>query len=509
MGLQRSWGDGNSGMNTKNFLCSPFVHVFLMVGFLLFSLGCPSSRNESSLAIPPPAADSSVAASSSLTPHGDCTREVADMMSRRNCPIECPAEPVSVDGFQRNRAELGPILRRYESLDGPPQASATDASLNARRERSLESVAIVRRLGSRSDIDIRHPQPAIFSINSRRKRSDTKLADLHRRRIVQAVPNAEPPADASAKKRPADSPKELRPPLDLIRENGEFFAGWPKPKLALLITGKIEGYLEPCGCAGIERMKGGMGRRFMLFKQLREQGWPVVGLDVGGMARGFGRQAEIKFHTLVEGMRAMNYEAITLGETDLKLPAGELVAETAAAQNQKSPFVSANVGLFGFDSDMIAKTRIIEAGGKKIGITAVLGKSFQKEIQNAEIEFADPEKAIQQVLPELQKNANLLILLAHATMEESIALAKKFPQFSVVVTSGGQPDSAGRTAKRSKARRRFSSKSATKGCTPSCWASSTTRRIPSAISALCSIRASRSSTNRNRGSFRTIRRRPK
>jgi hypothetical protein len=32
-----------------------------------------------------------------------------------------------------------------------------------------------------------------------------------------------------------------------------------------------------------------------------------------------------------------------------------------------------------------------------------------------------------------------LVLLAHATMEESVALAKKYPQFNVVITSGGNP----------------------------------------------------------------------
>lgn len=177
----------------------------------------------------------------------------------------------------------------------------------------------------------------------------------------------------------------------------------------------------------------------MLFKQLRDKGSPVVGLDAGGLAHGFGRQAEIKFHTLVEGMRAMDYGAIALGETDLKLPAGELVAETTDVENKKSPFVSANVGLFGLAAGMIAKTQIINAGGRKIGVTAVFGKSYQKEIQNSEIEFADPDEALKKVLPDLQKNADLLVLLAHATIKESMELAEKYPQFNVVVTSGGNP----------------------------------------------------------------------
>ena len=175
--------------------------------------------------------------------------------------------------------------------------------------------------------------------NAPKSASITSESSKHRRCNTSKAPaaSADQIQTRRMKKKLPASPKELRPPFDLIKENGEFFEGWPKPKLALLITGKIEGYLEPCGCAGMERMKGGMGRRYMLFKQLREQGWPVVGMDVGGLAHGFGRQAEIKFHTLVEGMRAMNYEAITLGETDLKLPAGELVAETAATPKPEKP----------------------------------------------------------------------------------------------------------------------------------------------------------------------------
>ena len=98
--------------------------------------------------------------------------------------------------------------------------------------------------------------------------------------------------------------------------NGPIFDGWPKPKLALVITGMEAGYLEPCGCAGLDRMKGGMARRYSFFQQLRQEyGWPVVGLDVGGLVQGFGRQAEMKFQTLVESKRKMGYEAIAFGAT--------------------------------------------------------------------------------------------------------------------------------------------------------------------------------------------------
>ncbi len=237
-------------------------------------------------------------------------------------------------------------------------------------------------------------------------------------------------------------------PFDPIKMNGPIFVDWPKPKLVLVITGRQEGYIEPCGCAGLDRMKGGMSRRHSLFTMLRkEKGWPVVGLDVGGIAKGYGRQAELKFHIMVEGMRKMGYDAIALGKTDLQLPAGELLAEVAGGGVRQGPFLSANVALFGFAAKMTAQTKIIEAAGMKLAIISVLGKQFQKEIHNDEIEMIDPEVALAKVVPDLKKRADYLILLAHATMEESIELARKFPDFDLVITAGGAAEPPARPAR--------------------------------------------------------------
>ena len=226
-------------------------------------------------------------------------------------------------------------------------------------------------------------------------------------------------------------------PFDPVKENGAIFVDWSKPKLALVFTGRQDGYLEPCGCAGLDRMKGGMSRRYSLFKTLRQQGWPVVGIDVGGIAKGFGRQAELKYQIAIEAMRTTGYQAIGLGAADLQLPAEEVLAAIAPVNNQTSPFVSANVGLFEFDESVLSSTRILDVAGKKLGITAVLGKSFHHQINNPSIKLTDPEEALARRLPGLKQQADLLILLAYATKQESVALANKFPDFDLVITSGG------------------------------------------------------------------------
>jgi len=265
--------------------------------------------------------------------------------------------------------------------------------------------------------------------------------------LPRMTPEGEQPSSPQESPQAASSPAppKVRPgkkaavPFDPIKENGPIFVDWPKPKLAIVITGMEHGYLEPCGCAGLDRMRGGMGRRHSLFLQLRREGWPVFGIDVGGLARGFGRQAELKFHTLVESKRRMGYAAVAFGVDDLRLPAGELAAVAAGVNGQESLFVAANVGLFGFQAGITPRYRIIEAGGMKIGVTAVLGTSYQKEIHNDELEMMDAEGALRQILPELKQKADYLILLAHAPREEALSLARKFPDFQVVVTPDGPP----------------------------------------------------------------------
>ncbi len=276
-----------------------------------------------------------------------------------------------------------------------------------------------------------------------------------------------PAAEKMATEKPAENapPPSNRPniaknsgvPFDPIKENHPIFEDWPRPKLAMIITGMEEGYIEPCGCAGLDRMKGGMSRRNTLFKQLRQsgpdekwtgkntgeaaagkltgqRGWPVIGLDVGDLIHGFGPQAEQKFQTLVESKRAMGYNAITFGPDDLRLPASLL----ASVAGDTGPFVSANVGLIA--EGFVPTSRVIEAGGMKIGVTGVLGEQYQKEVHGEDILLTDPATALKKVLPELQKaKPDCLVLLAQATMKETVALAEQFPEFNIVVSADGHP----------------------------------------------------------------------
>ncbi len=231
----------------------------------------------------------------------------------------------------------------------------------------------------------------------------------------------------------ADDGYHARPKVDPIEVNGKYFEGWAKPKLAIVFSGRQDGYLEPCGCAGLDLQKGGMSRRHTFIRELEERGWPVAALDVGGLVRRFGRQAELQFAISAEALKKMGYKAVGFGPDDLRLSAGEVVAAVAGSSPEDTIFVSANVNLF----DLTPKTRIIEAGGMKIGVTSVLGKAYQEQINNDEVVITPAEEALAAVVDELAA-CDVRVLLAHATVDETRELAKKFPQFEMVVTSDGR-----------------------------------------------------------------------
>ena len=209
---------------------------------------------------------------------------------------------------------------------------------------------------------------------------------------------------------------------------------WPRPQLALVLTGRQHGYIEPCGCTGLENAKGGLSRRHSLVRQLQARGWDVVLLDVGNQVRRFGKQAEIKFQTTISSLRTIGYDAIGFGPDDLRLSIGELAAAVMGDGDGRGPFVCANVNVFGENKPYV----VLERSGIRIGVTGILGTREQSEISSDEIELTDPFRSLERVVPEmLAKKCNLYVLLAHTSLEESRELARRFPQFGIVATAGG------------------------------------------------------------------------
>ena len=227
---------------------------------------------------------------------------------------------------------------------------------------------------------------------------------------------------------------DARPKFDPIKENGAHFVDWPKPDLAIIASGCLNGYLEPCGCAGMESMKGGLMRRYSFMEGLRKEGWNTVAIDVGGIPKRFGPQAVCKYRVAYESYRKMGYSALGLGVTDLRLPVGELIS----VEGDKPLLTCANVAFYDQSYEIPKRFQIIETGGYRIGVTAVLNEDQCKLLHNGDLQCLPLAEALRKVLAEFKKeDCNLAVLLAYGPKKWASDLAEQFPQFRFVITSDG------------------------------------------------------------------------
>ncbi len=252
--------------------------------------------------------------------------------------------------------------------------------------------------------------------------------------IAVGILRGEPAAENG---QPVNSGQLERKKVDPVAPNGPIFEGWPKPDVALVFSGEQNGYLEPCGCAGLENQKGGLKRRFTFLKQLREKGWNVVAMDLGGQEIRTGVQAVRKVAFSYNALMKMGYAAVGFGPGELRFPSD--LAQIVINLDEANPLVSANVVLGDFDNNLTKFYKVVEAGGMRIGITSVLGKkeiAGRKEVDG--FSLLEPYQAIPRILAELrEKKCDHLVLLANAEPAETKDLARRFPEFDWVMTARG------------------------------------------------------------------------
>jgi len=252
------------------------------------------------------------------------------------------------------------------------------------------------------------------------------------------APSPTPPANSSA-----EPEAEYIPPL---------LKDWEPPAVALILSGELHGYLEPCGCSLTQ--SGGLERRGDLFQQLQAKGWNTVPLDAGGLLKRARRQDQIKFEAILGGLKQLGYGSIAAGDSELRLSADYLISQFAGEDIPLAGMLtSANVLLF--DSPELGVPvpwRVITAGNIKVGVIAVLGPSVANEVAPAGIEnyisVKPASEALRAALPLVQaEKPDVLLVISHGRVTEAEALAEEFPELPLILTTGGPEDPADQPTK--------------------------------------------------------------
>lgn len=233
----------------------------------------------------------------------------------------------------------------------------------------------------------------------------------------------------------AEEKKEFPPAEDLVKD-------WEKPDAALFITGRLHGYIEPCGCTGLDNQKGGLLRRRTCQQILLNRGWPLVSIDAGNQIRRKGQQAKIKLGTTYDALcNQMGYQAIGLGVDDVAIPWIDLMQTIFNVVDQENPFICANVAIADAE-DTTGKMTVIEKNGMRFGVTSVIGNEHIPKLRNFDgLKKMSVTDGLSQVAgPLVAKKCDVNILMMQSDPANCVAVAKKFPIFDLIITSGGAGD---------------------------------------------------------------------
>ena len=264
--------------------------------------------------------------------------------------------------------------------------------------------------------------------------------EADRSRIAAENPAAENPAaeNPAAENPAAENPAAEDPAAEIptAEYDPDQWRKWPAPDVTLVVTGQQNGYIEPCGCTGLDRQKGGVARRFTFMEQLRERGWSLLPIDAGNQVRRFGRQAEVKLQQSVKAMQLMDYQAIGFGPDDLRLGVGELLAVAAGDSPDDTMFASANVVLI--DPSLMPKYKIVEVNGVKVGITSILDPAALESQLSDDITLAPKERSAMEAVT-LMKDAaaDFRVLMFFGKEEDAKRMDQDVTGYDQVVAAGG------------------------------------------------------------------------
>ncbi len=201
----------------------------------------------------------------------------------------------------------------------------------------------------------------------------------------------------------------------------------------VIFSGEELGNLEPCGC--YEGQIGGISRRHTFIDFLRKQKNVVFPISLGDFPKSCGRQEEIKMEILCRAIGGMGYVLHNLGEKDIEIGPQLL---SFLSQTNKVNFLSSNVKTIApFPikiSQYVRKEYIDLKYPFSIAFLGILSKSLLSPHVVDYVNVYDPVTALEPLVKQLQNKVNLIVLLSHASLEESIEIAKYYPEIGLIIT---------------------------------------------------------------------------
>ena len=173
---------------------------------------------------------------------------------------------------------------------------------------------------------------------------------------------------------------------------------------------------------------GGVARRATFIKAVHAEAEHVLLVDVGNsLLREHDPAKRTRGRTSIEAMNLLGYDAAAIGGLDIYvLSAAEL---RERIQEADFPIVSANAVLAGTDELVAEPYTILDLADHKVGIIGLTDAASGQDL-----ETLDPVLAVRRWLPDVQRSADIIVLLSHAGEDADARVLGQFPEIDVVVS---------------------------------------------------------------------------
>ena len=196
--------------------------------------------------------------------------------------------------------------------------------------------------------------------------------------------------------------------------------------LSIYFTCDTRGRLVPCGC--FTGQYGGLTRLKTVLDA--DTSTNSIRVDVGDAIKGREDFNRIEYKYLLRAYAGMNFDALNLGHREAQLSAKQLREIKAASP---APLISANLLDKATGTPLFEGWRIIRRGGFRIALVGVLDPNGFGESLGDGLAVERMESTLSRILPEVKKQADILILLAFTDEATLARLAQEFYEFDLIL----------------------------------------------------------------------------
>ena len=195
--------------------------------------------------------------------------------------------------------------------------------------------------------------------------------------------------------------------------------------LTVVFTANANAQLEPCGC--FTGQYGGLARvkTFLEKQDLPE----TVRVDAGNAIGGAADYEQIRYRYVQQAFQLLHFDAMNVGARECTLSKSQLVSLGAAPQ---VPLISANVVDAAIRKPLFPAYRIVQRQGYRIACVGVVDPAAATDLGEG-LAVLPMDAALMAILPQVKREADVLLLLAFTDEAGLKKLADAFYEFSIIL----------------------------------------------------------------------------